>query len=368
MKIITNISRFFVGALFIFSGFIKANDPLGFGYKLQEYFEVFNMHWMLPFATYLAIFICIFEVAVGFALLIGTRVKLVLWLLSLMMVFFTYLTFYSAYYNKVTSCGCFGDAIPLTPWQSFYKDIVLSVLTLLLIMGRSNIRSLFPHRIENFMLTIFLVASTAFPLYTYTHLPVIDFRPYKIGTNLYKAIHPKEKFFYLLKNKLSGEEQEFDTWPPNWDKEYDYVSSRTEPIDKTVKPIVGFTMQNAYGEENVNELITLPGCSFILVMYDLDKSDRSIQGKINDFAELCKADNISFVALTASDTVKINSFKSEVNATYEFYRNPDDVPLKTMIRSNPGLVLMKDSVITAMWPHSTFPSFNDVKATYFGLK
>src|SRR4051812_37722650 len=127
MKVITTIARILVGALFIFSGFIKANDPMGFGYKLQEYFEVFNMHWMIPVASFLAIFICIFEMAVGVALLLGARVKLVLWLLSLMMVFFTFLTFYSAYYNKVTSCGCFGDAIPLTPWQSFYKDIILCI-------------------------------------------------------------------------------------------------------------------------------------------------------------------------------------------------------------------------------------------------
>jgi len=365
MKILASISRVFVGALFIFSGFIKANDPLGFGYKLQEYFEVFNMHWMVPLALFLAIFICIFEVAVGFALLIGARLKLVLWLLSLMMVFFTFLTFYSAYYNKVTSCGCFGDAIPLTPWQSFYKDIVLSVLTLILIIGRSYINPLFGPRFENIVVGTFTLAATAFPLYTSTHLPIIDFRPYKIGTNLYKALHPKEKFFYMLKNKKTGEQKEFESWPPDWDKEYDYVSNRTEPLDKTIKPITGFSIQNEAGEEHADEFLTLQGCSFILVEYDLDRSDRSIQGAINDFSELCKKDSVSFIALTASAPEKIATFKKEVNAGYEFYRNPDEVPLKTMVRSNPGLVMIKDSVVTAMWPHSAFPSYNDVKIKYF---
>jgi len=370
MKILTTIARIFVGALFIFSGFIKANDPLGFSYKLQEYFEVFNMNWMIPLSLFLAIFICIFEIAVGFSVLLGSRLKLTLWLLSLMMIFFTFLTFYSAYYNKVTSCGCFGDAIPLTPWQSFYKDIILSVLTLVLILGRSNINPLFGQRLENAALGIFTLAATAFPIYTYTHLPVIDFRPYKIGTNLYNASpeHVKSKFFYTLKNKKTGKSEEFDHFPPNWDTEWEMVSNRTEPIDKKIKPIEHFEMQDANGEDHRDDLITSPGCSFILVEYDLDKSDRAVQGKVNDFAELCKKDMVSFSALTTSELDKIMLFKQEVNATYNFYRSPDDVPLKAMIRSNPGLVMLKDSVVTAMWPYRNFPSYNDVKAKYFSKK
>lgn len=365
MRIITTISRILVGALFIFSGFIKANDPLGFSYKLQEYFEVFNMHWMVPLALFLAIFICVFEIVVGFALLIGTRVKLMLWLLSLMMVFFTFLTFYSAYYNKVTSCGCFGDAIPLTPWQSFYKDIVLCTLTLILIIGRSHIKSFMGPKLETAVLGIFTTTAIVFPLYTLNYLPIIDFRPYKIGTNLYRAIHPKEKFFYLLKNKKTGEQKEFDAWPKDWDKDYDYVSNRTEPLDKTIKPITGFTIQNKLGEDHTDEFLTLPGCSFMLIQYNLEKADKGVQGKINDFAQLCKKDNVSFISITSSDSTLANNFKKEVNAAYDFYHNPDDVPLKTMIRANPGLVMIKDSVVTAMWHHNSFPSYNDVKAKYF---
>lgn len=374
MKIVTNIARVLVGALFIFSGFIKANDPLGFGYKLKEYFEVFNMDFFIPLATFLAIFICIFEVAVGFALLIGARVKLVLWLLSLMMVFFTFLTFYSAYYNKVTSCGCFGDAIPLTPWQSFYKDIVLSTLTLILIIGRALIKPLFGPRMESIALGLFTIASVIFPIYTYSYMPVIDFRPYKIGTNLNRAMHPKEKFFYVFKNK-ENKIEEFDHWLTDADSDtssvwkpgvnWKYVKSRTEPIDKTVTPIVGFFMQNAAGEDHADELLTAPGCSFFLVEFDLDKSNRSIQGTVNDFAQLCKKDGIPFVGLTSAPVEKIEAFKKEVNASYDFYISPDDVPLKAMIRSNPGLVMVKDSVVTAMWPYRSFPSYNDVKEKYF---
>ncbi len=367
MKIITNTARILVGALFIFSGFIKANDPLGFSYKLQEYFEVFNLNWMIPLGLFLAIFICIFEILVGFALLMGVRLKLTLWMLSLMMIFFTFLTFYSAYYNKVTSCGCFGDAIPLTPWQSFYKDTILCILTLILIMGRSNLNALTGPRLEQVILVLFTLAAIAFPVYTYTHLPIIDFRPYKIGTNLYKASpeHMQVKFFYTLKNKKTGKSEELDHFPLDM-TEWELVSNRTEPFDKKIKPIEHFEMQSPNGDDHRDELLTLPGCSFILVEYDLDKTNRQVQGAVNDFARLCKEDSISFVALTTSTIDKIKSFKKEVNATYDFYISPDDVPLKAMIRSNPGLIMIRDTVVTAMWPYREFPSYNDVKVKYFG--
>ena len=369
MRFITLIARILVGALFIFSGFIKANDPLGFSYKLQEYFEVFNMNWMVPAALALAVFICVFEIIVGFSLLLGSRVKLTLTLLSLMMVFFTFLTFYSAYYNKVTSCGCFGDAIPLTPWQSFYKDIVLSILTLILIIGRSNIQPVFGPGMEKVSLGLFTAASIAFPLFTCTHLPLIDFRPYKIGTNLYNASpeHIKVKFFYTLKNKKSGKTEEFDHFPPNWDTEWVMIAdkNRTEPLNKSIKPIEHFEMQSENGDDHRDELITQKGCSFILVEYNLDNSNRSIQGAISDFAQLCKNDSISFVAVTTSPIEKIKSFRKEVNANYDFYLSPDDVPLKAMIRSNPGLVMLKDSIVTAMWSFRNLPSYTDIKAKYF---
>jgi len=365
MRILTIIARVLVGLLFIFSGFIKANDTLGFSYKLVEYFEVFNTHFLVPIALPLAIFICIFEIILGFTLLMGSRIKLTLWLLLLMIVFFTFLTFYSAYFNKVTSCGCFGDAIPLTPWQSFTKDLVLLVLIIILFIGKKHINPIFGSKLENFLLVIVVAASTAFPIYTYNYLPIIDFRPYKIGTDLYAAINPQVKYFYILKNKKTGEQKEFESWPPNWDTDYDYVDSRTEPLDKSIKPIIGFAMNNEYGENYTNEFLQKEGYKFILVEYDLDKANQSVQGKINDFAALCEANKIEFVGLTSSDSLKQFNFKKEHNINYTFYTNLDDVPLKTMIRSNPGLVLLEGSKVIAMWHYHSLPSFNDVKDNYF---
>lgn len=364
MRIITQIARILVGCLFIFSGFIKANDTVGFSYKLVEYFEVFGTHFMVPLATFFAMFICIFEIVVGFMLLMGARIKLTLWLLFLMIIFFTFLTFYSAYYNKVTSCGCFGDFLPLTPWQSFYKDLALLLLIIILFFGRKNITPIFNTKLENFLLVIVVIASTSFPLYTYNYLPVFDFRAYKIGTDLYASIHPQVTYFYLLKNKATGEQKEFQTWPPNWDKEWDFLSSRTEPLDKNIKPIIGFSMQNEYHEDYTDEFLQKEGYKFLLVEYNLDKAATSVQGKINDFAIMCKTENIEFAALTSSDSATVAVFKTQHNINYKFYINADDVPLKTMIRSNPGLVLLKKSTVINMWHYHSFPAFSDVKNEY----
>jgi uncharacterized membrane protein YphA (DoxX/SURF4 family) len=365
MKIITAIARLFVGLLFIFSGLIKANDTLGFSYKLVEYFEIFGTHFLIPIAVPLSIFICIFEILLGFTLLMGARVRATLWLLLLMIVFFTFLTFYSAYFNKVQECGCFGDFLHLTPWTSFTKDLILLVLIIVLFAGRQYITPLFGKRVENGLLIVILLVTTAFPLYTYRYLPVKDFRDYKIGTDLYKAIHPKVNYFYLLKNKKTGEQKEFASWPPNWEVDWDYVSNRTENADKTVKAINGFSMQNEYDEDYTDEFLQKEGFKFLLVEYSVAKADKSVQGRINDFASVCELNKIEFAGLTSSDSISVLNFKKEFSVKYTFYTNLDDVPLRTMIRSNPGLVLLNGATVIDMWPSTSFPSFDDVKAKYF---
>ena len=162
MKFITAIARLLVGVLFIASGLIKANDPIGFSYKLQEYFEVLHLSFLMPLSLALAILICFVEVLLGILLLLGIYRNLVLWVLSLMMAFFTFLTFYSAYFNKVTSCGCFGDAIPFTPWQSFGKDVVLVLLITWLIFQRKYIQPLFGSFVSMTLLSVLGLASLAF--------------------------------------------------------------------------------------------------------------------------------------------------------------------------------------------------------------
>lgn len=368
MKIITTISRVLVGLLFIFSGFIKANDPLGFSYKLVEYFEVFGTHFMIPMALPIAIFICIFEIILGFNLLIGARAKLTLWLSLLMIVFFTFLTFYSAYFDVVKECGCFGDFLHLTPWESFTKDLVLLILIIVLFIGKQYINPIFGPRLENAMLLIVIIASTAFPIYTYNYLPVIDFRAYAIGKNIpeqTKGIPDELKYFYKLKDKKTGEIKEVDKWPENWDVIYDYVDSRTEVVKKGIDPkIKDFSITSMDGGDYTQDIIENPDHNFLLVCYDLEKTNKDVFGKINDFAALCKADSVKIIALTASMPEVIAKFKQETKSEIEFYTS-DGTVLKTMIRSNPGLMMLKGGTVIDMWHYHSFPSYSDIKEKYF---
>src|SRR6056300_694368 len=214
MKYITHLSRILVGVLFVVSGFIKLNDPVGFSFKLEEYFSqgVLDLPVLIPFALAIAFFVVVFEVLLGIFLLVGYQLKFTLWSLLSMIVFFTFLTFYSAYFNKVTDCGCFGDAIKLTPWESFTKDIILLVLILIMFYGKGYIRPLFSRNIRKIAVYASFIGCLIFGYYVLQHLPVIDFRPYKIGANIIEGMSYPENaqkpiFEYKWKFNVNGEEK-----------------------------------------------------------------------------------------------------------------------------------------------------------------
>jgi uncharacterized membrane protein YphA (DoxX/SURF4 family) len=368
MRIILIIARLAVGLLFIFSGLIKANDTIGFSYKLDEYFEVFGMEWMRPFSLFISIVMCALEMILGLMLLIGARIKTTLWLLLLMILFFAFLNFYSGYFDKVRECGCFGDAIKMTPWQEFANNMVMLVLTIIMLIKKDDIHPLFGTKVENGVAIVGLIASIGFPLYTYNYLPVIDFRPYAIGKNIpeqTKGIPDELKFFYTLKDKKTGATKEVEKWPENWDQVYDYVSSRTEITKKGIDPkIKDFSITSLDGSDYTQDIIENPNYNFLLICYDLAKTEKDVFGKVNDFAALCKHDSVAFVTLTASTKETIEKFKQEVNTNVDFY-NCDGTVLKTMIRSNPGLMLIKGGTVIDMWHYHSFPAYNDVKEKYF---
>mgnify|MGYP000998539158 CR=1 FL=1 len=175
-------ARILVGLLFIFSGLIKANDPMGFGFKLQEYFHVLNLNFFNDYATWMAIFLCALEIILGALLILGIAGKKVAWGLLLLIIFFTFLTFYSAFFEVVKSCGCFGDAIPLTPWQSFFKDLILFILIVYIFLKRNKIKPFIRSLFTRNLLTAFIILSSfGVGIYTYYFLPFIDFLPYKEG-------------------------------------------------------------------------------------------------------------------------------------------------------------------------------------------
>ncbi|MCX2586373.1 BT_3928 family protein [Pedobacter sp. MR22-3] len=379
-NILLNFSRFFVGALFIFSGLIKANDPLGFGYKLQEYFEVFHMDFLIPVATGMAILLCTLEIVLGALLILGFWSKKVAWGLLLLIIFFTLLTFVSAAFKVVTSCGCFGDAIPLTPWQSFGKDLILLVLIIIIFISRDAIQPLFKKASsQRNMAVLVTLLSLGFGLYTYNVLPVIDFLPYKVGAHIpsLMVIPPGEKpdefeIMYHLKNKQTKEEKDMsdkdylktEIWKDN---NWEIIG---EPVKRLVKKgyepkIKDLVISDASGTDYTKEIIENPYYSLIFVAYDLKNTNENAIGKLNAIAmNATQQFNIRTVLLTSNAAQEAEAFVKKNNLFSEvFYA--DAVPLKSMVRANPGVLLLKNGVVINKWHFHNVPTFDQLSRKYF---
>ncbi|SMG42390.1 BT_3928 family protein [Sphingobacterium psychroaquaticum] len=381
IDILLGFSRFFVGLLFIFSGFIKANDPTGFGYKLQEYFHVFHMDFLNDYSTWIAVIICGFEIIMGVFLLLGLYRKTVAWGLLLLIIFFTFLTFYSAFFEVVTSCGCFGDAIPLTPWQSFIKDLVLLVFILVIFKYHERIKPVISSSGKrSFAATATVLISFGIGIYTALFLPFIDFLPYKVGNKIPDLmVLPEGKegdvfeYIYEIKNKATGETKKVT------DKEYmdgiwedDNWEVIGEPTSRLIKkgyqiPIPDLLISDAEGNEVTQEIITSPFYNFIVVSTYIDKlstADVIALDRINTIIrDLSTQENLRAVLLTASSSDVASKLNTDMDLVLEtFYA--DAVPLKSMVRSNPGVLLMQNGVVLKKWSKLNFPSKEELEKTY----
>lgn len=378
--VITHIARAITGSLFIFSGFIKANDPLGFSYKLEEYFEVFKSDTGLALfdafahiSLELAIFICALEMILGFTLLIGYKVRLTLWLLMLQIIFFTFLTFYSACFNKVTHCGCFGDFIPLKAWQSFWKDIALLFLISILWVTQLHIRPLFVELFAHTISFIALIISLFIPIYAYRHLPYFDFRPYHKGANILEKMKPGKNYqppvyetILKYKNIKTGEIKDFTLKNYPWQDTLTWQWYATE--NKLIKEaidapkITDFSIKNLDEQNITDSLLNNPNYQFWIICYDLKKTNTSedVLAKLKDLYSLAQKDNIPVFIITSSGREEIDKFKSQTQLTIPFL-NADGIVLKTMIRSNPGIMLIKHATIIDYWHYNDLPSYSVIK-------
>ena len=366
MKYVTQFSRIFVGVLFIISGFIKANDTIGFSYKLEEYFQIF--HWPLfeAYAQPLSMLICIFEIMVGVALLLGAYSKLNAWLLLLMIIFFTWLTGYSAITGKVTDCGCFGDAIKLKPVQSFLKDVVLLVFITIIFIGHKQIKPLFNSTIQSIALFTGLLVTTAFTVYTYMFLPRIDFLPYKIGNNIAELMTipegaPRDSVEMVFIYEKDGKQIEIPTSEiGKVDETYKFIDRKDKLIRKGYEPpIHDFKIYNDLGLEYTDSILAETDFRLILVQRNIEES-RHIEKSIAALAEKWQADGKKFWALTASPYEKTEPYRHEHQLAYTYYLM-DGTPLKSMVRSNPGLMLMHGNVVVKKWSAYNFPTYDIVK-------
>ncbi len=357
MRILAEISRYLVGGLFIFSGMIKVNDPIGTAIKLQEYFEVFAydiapiFEYLVPAALFFAVLISVLEIVLGVALIIGFQVPRVAWALLVMIVFFTFLTFYSAYFNKVTDCGCFGDAIKLTPWESFTKDIILLLLIIVIFIQKEHFKSWFSGYFGYFKVIASAVFWTAIAYYAIAHLPFVDFRAYAIGNNLPALMQPSEELIYEYVMEKDGEEVVLDAFPS--DKSYKFKSM--DLVNPQAQPkITDLAVWNDDGEYT-DEL--LQGDKLLIILYSTDKASSE---NIEEIKSLAKSSSKTEVLiLTASGYKEFETFRHEYQLALPYYY-ADATVLKTMIRSNPGVMLMSNGTVLGKWHHNDTPEVSDI--------
>jgi uncharacterized membrane protein YphA (DoxX/SURF4 family) len=350
MKTLVTFSRIFVAALFLFSGFIKLNDPVGFSYKLQEYFGegVLNLEFLIPYALLIAIFLVIFEIVLGITLLLGYLPKFTVWSLLLMIAFFTFLTFYSAYFNKVTDCGCFGDALPLTPWESFTKDIILLVLILILFFRRKYITPLKPFAAHKWIVFGTFTACLAFAYYVLMHLPAFDFRAYKEGINIQEGMEipegaPKAEFAYHWKFDINGEEKVIVTSGDYPKVEGKFIEVETKTIKEGYEPPIHDFAIEKNDTDYTTEFLEKENL-IIIVAYNLSKSEAEGFYAVKEITNKAISQGYDVIGLTASTPKDIAQVQQQYDLDFDFYTT-DETALKTILRSNPGIVKLKKGTI-----------------------
>ncbi len=359
MKYLVAFSRIFVGVLFIISGLIKLNDPVGFSFKLEEYFGVgvLNLTWLEPYALAIALFVVVFEVLLGVFLLLGFKTKFTVWSLLLMIVFFTFLTFYSAYFNKVTDCGCFGDAVKLTPWQSFTKDIILLVFILVLFLKKEYIQPLLKPRPIAALSLLSLLACVFFARHVLAHLPSIDFRPYKIGKNIEEGKSTpddaaKAIYEYAWKFNVGGEEQEFITNGSYPTVDGTYVGVETTEIQKGYEPpIHDFTIEKD-GVDMADTILNEEKLVMV-VAYDLGKSNADAFSELKTITEMAVKKGFKVIGMSASLPETTDTLKKEFQLSFDFYFT-DQTTLKTIVRSNPAILVLEKGTIVQKVHYNDF--------------
>ncbi|MFV8335887.1 BT_3928 family protein [Flavobacterium sp. RSP29] len=357
-NIITQFSRIFVGILFIISGLIKLNDPIGFSYKLAEYFSepVFNMPFFVPFALGIALFLVILEVVLGIMLLIGYKTKFIIWSLLILIVLFTFLTFYSAYFNVVKDCGCFGDALKLAPWQSFTKDIVLLFFILILFFNQKLVKPLFSNNVQNIFIYASIVLSSLMGVWVLNHLPIIDFRPYKVGNNIQKGMRipdgaEKSVVEMVFIYKVGGVDKEFTEKDLMSIPEGAVFVDRKDKVitEGYVAPIHDFTMEKD-GSDYKDEFLEEPKL-MLITAYDLVNADHSGMAKLEKLNQDAKAKGYKVVGMTASLPGEIAAAKKQFGLTFDFYFC-DAITVKTIERANPSIVLLEKGTIKQKVHHN----------------
>lgn len=350
MNFLVHISRFLVGVLFIISGLIKLNDPLGFSYKLQEYFsvDVLNIPFLEPYALIISVLIVVFEVLLGVFLLIGYKPKFTVWSLLGMILFFTFLTFYSAYFDKVKDCGCFGDALKLTPWESFTKDVVLLCLVFILFFGIKHIKPLFAMLPTTILALLGFIFSFWFGFHVLEHLPSVDFRAYKIGNSIKEGMatpenakKPIQEFTWVF--DVNGEHQEIVTNGSYPNVKGKYISVETKIVDEGYSPpIKDFSIETE--SEDLTDYFLNEENLIIVISYSLETISDEGVSRLKALQDKGLKNGYKIIGLTSSGGATQQHIKDTYGVDFKWYLC-DEKALKTVVRSNPGILELDNGVI-----------------------
>lgn len=310
MKLLVHISRIIVGVLFIFSGFVKLVDPIGSQYKFEEYFgsNVLNMEYFIPYALAFSIVLIIAEIMLGVILLLGCRAKFAVWGLLVLTAIFLFLTWYSAYYNKVTDCGCFGDAIKLTPWETFYKNVLLMVLIIFMLIRIKDIKPIFSVKVSQAITLLSLASFLYITYHVLLHLPIIDFRPYAIGKNIQEG----------MKYKGDGEIPAIHDF---------YLEDEQSDLAPEILE-----------EEKV----------VLVIVHSLDKADKNGFKSIKEITDIAIKNGYKVYGASASFTDELIVAKETYDLSFDFLFC-DATTLKTIVRANPGIVMLNKGTIVGKW-------------------
>lgn len=358
MKRVLTLVRWFVGILFIFSGLIKANDPLGLSYKMQEFFEVWGWHGLNDYTLTLSVLMIAFEIIAGVAVIVAWRMRLVSWLLLLLIIFFTFLTAYAQFSGKIKTCGCFGDCIPLTANQSFWKDIILTILILFIFLYRNKIKPVLSTSASIIILVFTTVFSFGSQWYVLQHLPVLDCLPYKTGNNIAEKMKvpagsiPDSIVINFVYTK-AGKEVEFsaDAFPEDFDESiYTFVKRYDKVVRKgnAEAPIKDFSLTTLSGTDTTSTLLSQPGYTVLFFVKDAGVPAADYAEVFRDIQTTAALRNIGLLLVTADATGVMAQLQQE-NITMPVIAKCDAVAIKTAARTNPTMYILHDGNIVEKW-------------------
>lgn len=369
-KIAAECGRILIGLVFIFSGTVKAIDPMGGAIKIDDYLGAFGLGQLQPFAVMLSFNLSAIEFTLGVCVLLGVYRRYTSLLTLVFMAFMTPLTLYLALFNPVSDCGCFGDALVISNWETFFKNVVLLAAAVVVFVYNQRLTAFYTYKVYWFVALFAYVYAIGFAYRNYNHLPLVDFRPYKVGANIPRLMEipegaPQDEYAYAFIYEKDGVKKEFSLDDvPAGDSTWTFVESKTELIrEGYVPPITSFPIYNEKGEDVSERLLHDTTAVLLLVSPKLEKADDARIDEINEIYDYALERGMDFYCVTGSGEEAIGQWIDNTGAEYPFLK-ADDVLLKTIIRSNPGLVLLKEGTILGKWHVNDLPTEDEMERVF----